>query len=55
MGRVQTEIQCYCWERFLRVETPNQIVQNKANPENNAKGRFCNASIENKGMKHRNL
>ena len=26
IGRVQTEIQCYRLYRFLRVETPNQIV-----------------------------
>ena len=26
IGRVQREIQCYCLYRFLRVETPNQIV-----------------------------
>ena len=28
---------------------------NKANPENNARGRFCNTSIENRTIQHRNI
>ena len=28
---------------------------NKANPENNARGRFCNSSIENRTIQHRNI
>ena len=29
MYRVQTEIQCYCWYRFLTVETPNQMYKTR--------------------------
>ena len=51
--RVQTEI-LIVGTKFLRFETPNQIV-NKANSENNARGRLCDISIKNKAIKHRNI
>ena len=39
---------------MLRFETPTQIV-NKANSDNNTRGRFFEISIEKKTIKRRNL
>ena len=53
IGRVQTKLQCYCWNEFLGLK--HRMIVDKINRgKGKTRGRFCDVSIASKTIKHRN-